>query len=79
TSAAVIWQMNGFTKEAGASIGSTSSDWAVARLGDYNGGGQADILWRNTSTGGTVVWQMNGLAQEAVQSIGNVSGTWDVQ
>ena len=29
-------------------------------VGDLNRDGQADVLWRNTSTGWTLVWFMSG-------------------
>jgi len=29
-------------------------------VGDFNGDGRADILWRNSSTGENYVWLMNG-------------------
>jgi hypothetical protein len=38
-----------------------SQDWQVADVGDYDGDGRADILWRNTSTGENYIWPMDGL------------------
>lgn len=35
-------------------------DWAVLAVGDFNGDGLADILWRSNVTGETSVWGMNG-------------------
>ena len=32
-------------------------DWYVAGSGDYNGDGQADILWRNIRTGANTIWR----------------------
>ena len=55
--------MNGMSKEASASVGSPSLIWEIATLGDYNGGGQADILWRGTASGATLIWEMNGLVK----------------
>ena len=31
-----------------------------AAIGDFDGDGKADILWRNQASGVTVIWQMNG-------------------
>ena len=39
----------------------TSQDWRIADVGDYNGDGRADVLWRNISTGENYMWPMDGL------------------
>jgi len=37
-------------------------NWRVAGLGDFDGDGKADILWRNTSTGQNYIYFMDGAA-----------------
>jgi hypothetical protein len=37
-------------------------DWQVAGVGDYDGDGLSDILWRNSATGDNYLYPMNGLA-----------------
>jgi len=34
--------------------------WIVAGIGDFDGDGHSDILWRNTLTGENSIWLMNG-------------------
>ncbi len=61
----VDWQMNGTTIQSAADLTSNGaavapdSSWSVAGIGDFDGNGSSDILWRNTS-GSLVEWLMNG-------------------
>src|SRR5262249_39775597 len=47
-----LWFLNGTIQPSGTTSGTlpASSDWQVARVGDFNGDGKADILWRNVAT-----------------------------
>src|SRR5260370_42481921 len=38
----------------------SNPDRQIAGVGDFNGDGKADILWRNTSTGEIRVWSLDG-------------------
>ena len=44
---------------------------------DFNGGGQADILWRDVS-GAVALWQMNGTTLGAASIVGIASGDWTI-
>jgi FG-GAP-like repeat len=63
--ATAIWYMNGSSISSNSSLlsGGAAVDpdpsWSVAGIGDFNGDGTADILWRNVS-GATVLWTVNG-------------------
>src|SRR5256886_7317221 len=52
--------MNGTTNTGGSLRTQADLNWQVAGVGDFNGDGRADILWRNSSTGENYVWLMNG-------------------
>jgi hypothetical protein len=46
--------------------------------GDFNGDGNGDVLWRNTSTGNALVWLLDGPEILAAQSIGAPPLVWEI-
>jgi hypothetical protein len=61
-----------------ADLGVVPPSWSVSIVGDFNGTGMSDILWRN-SNGDTSIWYMNGTSVSSVSSLGVVPSTWLVQ
>ncbi len=47
--------MDGATVADSAVFG-FDTDWSIAALGDVDGDGTDDILWRSTSTGALGIW-----------------------
>ena len=45
----------------------------VYSLGDFNGNGKADILWRETVTGQNAIWFMNGATVSSMANLPSVS------
>ena len=51
--------MNGTSFVGGGGLANPGQSWRVEGTGDYNGDGNADILWRNND-GTPAIWEMNG-------------------
>ena len=51
------------------------TDWSIAGVGDFDGNGRADILWRS-SAGEVAFWFMNGAAIVSGPSIGVIANDW---
>jgi len=67
------WQMNGATVTSSAAptfngfAVTPDASWSVGGVGDFDGDGNADILWRRTD-GSLSVWSMNGATISASQA-----------
>jgi hypothetical protein len=59
-----VWTMGGNagnTIQTGNQIASSpDSHWHIQGIGDFNGEGHSDILWRNDQSGALAVWTMDG-------------------
>jgi len=66
-----VWMMNGIgiDPDGSGAIGNAPLAWTIAGVGDFDGDGCADLLWRNTDTGQNAVWFMKG---EFVNDVGNL-------
>jgi hypothetical protein len=78
-----IWRMNGSTIAASGSgsPGSATLDWSIQGVGDFNKDGDADILWRNSTTGQVYIWLMQGstIAAGGSGSPGGATLDWSIQ
>ena len=54
--------------------------WQVVGLGDLDGDGKADLVWRGMQTGDVAVWLMNGVTvKQAPVVAAGVPLTWQIQ
>jgi VCBS repeat protein len=87
--ALALWDMQGSTVTSSSAVtyqGSSlapDASWSVAGVGDFNGDGAADMLWRQSS-GALQLWQMNNASVTSSNAItyqGNVlapDASWHV-
>jgi ELWxxDGT repeat protein len=78
------WTVNGGAISSGAlitmngSVVAPAASWSIAGTSDFNGDGNADLLWRNTD-GSLAEWTMNGsvIASSAAPTSGGVAARPD--
>jgi hypothetical protein len=70
--------MNGPTKTLGAIIESSPTNWQLVEIGDFNGDGKADVLWRDPSNGNDAMWLMNGTTKTLGAIIEGAPVGWQV-
>lgn len=61
-----VWIMNGATVSETVNLvpnGVTDPLWKAVGVGDFNGDGNSDLLWRHMGTGSLTTWLMNGLSR----------------
>ena len=78
-----VWLMNGpviASQGSPATIGDSDQNWEVKGVGDFNGDGFDDILWKNKANGQVFIWLMNGTAIASQASPGTVSDlNWEIR
>ncbi len=72
-----MWVMNGTKIASTADFGAMPLTMTIAGIGDFDGNGSEDILWRDTS-GNVSIWLMNGTSILSTTVLGNVPLTWTV-
>jgi hypothetical protein len=56
-----VWYMDGWRRVAvGVVEAETDFGWAAVTMGDFNGDGRPDIVWRHSRTGANRIWYMDG-------------------
>jgi hypothetical protein len=69
--------MDGATITQAVQVGNPGASWGIHSLGDFNGDGRTDIVWRHAD--GTIyLWLMNGGSVSAYLPVGNPGGTWSI-
>ena len=77
TGEVVMWLMNGMTIAQSLSFGSVTLNWSIVGVGDFDGNGSEDILWRDTA-GDVAMWLMNGTQIMSSVGIANVTTNWNI-
>ena len=74
-----VWQVSGTQIVQSAGLGNVPTNWVIAGLGDFNGDGITDILWRDTVSGTVGIWFLNSsLTVQSTTNSGAVPLTWAI-
>jgi uncharacterized repeat protein (TIGR01451 family) len=56
-----------------------AASWRLGGIGDFDGDGRPDLLWRDQATGANAVWRMDGLARIAAVALPALADTaWQI-
>lgn len=71
-----IWLMdsNGAIRSVQTLTPLTDLNWRIAGVGDFNGDGKNDLLWRNYATFDNAIWFMNGTVFSSATLIAPMTG-----
>ena len=81
-----IWYLDNLTAAGGGPIGGenpivvANQNWVIEGVGDFDGDGEDDLVWRNYNSGENVIWFMDGTTPTRSQFFLQVPDTtWRIQ
>jgi hypothetical protein len=63
---------------SGQDVAVVDTGWQIAGVGDFNGDGKSDILWRNAN-GDTDIWDSNSAGGFTGIDLGIIASAWSIQ
>ena len=73
-----LWGVRNGQVTSSSALGTVTSNFVVQGIGDFNGDGNIDILWRDTNTGVLSIWFTNGTQVTSGAAVGTLPSTWSV-
>ena len=73
-----IWFLNHGTVASTIYLPTLSTDWHIAGAADFNGDGQADLVWENTITGERAIWFLNNGVFTSSVILGFLPTAWEI-
>jgi len=73
-----LWAVQNGQVTGSHGLGTVASNFVVQGIGDFNGDGNADILWRDTNSGTLSIWYTNGSQVTLSANVGTLPSNWNV-
>ena len=73
-----LWGVQNGQVTSSNGLGTVTSNFVVQGVGDFNGDGKIDILWRDTNSGALSIWFTNGTQVRSGAVVGALPSTWNV-
>lgn len=73
----VTLEADGQTFRSNEQMATAASGWSVIGIGDFDGDGKSDLLWRDAA-GHVAIWEMNGTAFVRGDTVASVDAGWSV-
>jgi hypothetical protein len=73
-----LWGVQNGQVTSSSGLGNVPSNFVVQGVGDFNGDGSIDILWRDTNTGTISIWFTNGTQVTSAGVVSAVPSSWSI-
>ena len=73
-----LWGVQNGQVTSSSGLGTVTSNFVVQGVGDFNGDGKIDILWRDTNSGTLSIWFTNGTQVTSAAVVGTLPSNWSV-
>ena len=70
--------MNNGTSTSAINLPTVDSSWHIAGAADFDGDGQADLIWENKVTGQRVIWFMKNGVPQASDFLPTMPTDWHI-
>ena len=73
-----LWRVQAGQVTGSSALGNVTSNFVVQGVGDFNGDGAIDILWRDTNSGTLSIWFTNGAQVTSAAAVGTLPSNWTI-
>ena len=73
-----LWGVQNGQVTSSSGLGTVTSNFVAQGVGDFNGDGKIDILWRDTNSGALSIWFTNGTQVTSGAGVGALPSNWNV-
>jgi hypothetical protein len=72
-----VWLYDELGNVTAGGLGNPGGAWSIRAVGDFDGDGRDDLLWRHTDGSG-YLWTLKGASVKSALPVANPGGTWQI-